>query len=94
MPSQKVMEIISPLNTLSADDYIQQRRTEGAKNEMIAFELYDKKGHFKLTYIKIARKLGLDKDLHENQFDALKQRGKRTCDKGKAMLEENQKRNK
>jgi hypothetical protein len=71
---------------LSVPDYIKQRKTEGAKKEMIAAELYDKKGNFKLTYIKIARELGLDKDIQPNQYDALKHRGKRACDKGKTML--------
>lgn len=72
----------------SVPDYIQQRRTDGATNEVIAFELYDRNGNFKLSYAQIARALGLAADLKKNQHEALKQRGKRLSDKGEAILKE------
>lgn len=76
------------------EHYIQRRRSEGEQDEIIAVELHDKKNHHKLTYIEIARKFGLDKDLQMNQFDALKKRGQRFCDDGKKILKNNQKRKK
>ena len=73
--------------TVSISDYIKQRRTDGEKDEIIAHELHDKNGNFKLTYANIATEFGLDNGLNNGQFDARKQRGKRFCEKGKAMLE-------
>jgi hypothetical protein len=70
----------------SVPDYIQQRRTDGEKDEVIAIELHDKNGDFKLSYLNIARAFGLEVGLHKDQHEALKQRGKRLCEKGEAVL--------
>ena len=71
----------------SVADYIRERREEGVNAEIIAFELHDETGNFKLSYLETARKLGFDKDLHANQIDAIKQRGRRACEKGKYLLQ-------
>lgn len=83
-----------PVVAKSADDHIKQRKTEGAKVEEIAFELYDRKGDFKLTYLEIARKLSLDKDLKPGQYDARKKRAERACQRGETMLVKSGKRKK
>lgn len=70
----------------SVPDYIQQRRTDGATDEVIAFELYDRSGNFKLSYAHVASALGLAAGLQKNQHEALKQRGKRLCEKGEAVF--------
>jgi len=70
----------------SVPDYIQQRRTDGEKDEVIAIELHDRNGDFKLSYLNIARAFGLEVGLHKDQHEALKQRGKRLCEKGEAVL--------
>lgn len=67
-------------------DYVQRRRTEGAKDEVIAFELHDTDGKFNLSHLAVAKALGLDKELNEKQYSAIKQRGKRAYNKGKALL--------
>jgi hypothetical protein len=77
----------APVVAVSPSDYIMRRREEGVNVEIIAFELHDETGNFKLSYLETARKLGFDKDLHANQIDAIKQRGRRACDKGKALLQ-------
>jgi len=77
--------------TESLNHYIQRRRREKTPEEIIAFELKDKKGSFKQSYLEIARNLGLNKDLQPNQIDALKQRARRACIKGKSMLAKNRK---
>lgn len=66
----------------SVPDYIQQRRTDGATDEVIARELHDENGNFKLSHADVARAFGLAADLNKNQHAALKQRGKRLCEKG------------
>jgi hypothetical protein len=71
---------------LIVTDYIQRRRTEGIKDEVIAFELHDTDGQFKLSHLNVAKALGLDEGLNEKQYDAIKQRGKRAWDKGKALF--------
>ena len=73
--------------TLSVQDYIQRQRTDGTEDEIIAYKLHDKRGIFKLTYMDIARKLGLDRGYQPNQFDAIKKKVTRFCKKGKDMLE-------
>ena len=70
----------------SVPDYIQQRRTGGVTEDVIATELYDRNGNFKLSYAQTAAALGLTAGLNKNQHEALKQRGKRLCEKGEAVL--------
>lgn len=77
----------APVVAVSPSDYIMRRREEGVNVEIIAFELHDETGNFKLSYLQTARELGFDKDLHANQIDAIKQRGRRACEKGKAILQ-------
>ena len=77
----------APVVAVSPSDYIMRRREEGVNVEIIAFELHDETGNFKLSYLQTARELGFDKDLHANQIDAIKQRGRRACEKGKALLQ-------
>lgn len=77
----------APVVAISPSDYIMRRREEGANVEIIAFELHDETGKFKLSYLETARALGFDKDLHANQIDAIKQRGRRACEKGKVLLQ-------
>jgi hypothetical protein len=72
---------------LDMDAYIEKRRTEGIKDEIIAVELHDEKGNFKLSYLETARELGFDKNLNATQIDAIKHRGMRACNKGKALLQ-------
>jgi len=70
----------------SVPDYIERRRTDGEIDEVIAVELYDRKGNFKLSYAQIVSALGLATGLQKNQHAALKQRGRRLCEKGEAIL--------
>jgi hypothetical protein len=70
----------------SVNDYIGQQRLAGVFNEIIAFELHNPKGSFRLTYKEVAIALGLDKGLNADQHDAIKKQGQRACDKGKALL--------
>ena len=76
-----------PVVAESVVDYIKKRREEGAEIEIIAFELHDETGNFKLSYLETARELGFDKNLQANQIDAIKQRSRRACEKGKALLQ-------
>ena len=78
-------------NPLDAVTYIEQRRGEGIHQDIIAAELHDNGFPYKLSYSKIARLLGLGHDLNEGQFDALKQRGRRACEKGRAMTQNSKK---
>ena len=77
---------LGPMVAISPDDHIKKRKAEGAKVEVIAVELYDKKGSFKLTDLVICRKLDLGKNLNQNQIKTMKQRGRRARKKGEAML--------
>jgi hypothetical protein len=77
----------APVVAVSPSDYIMRRREEGVNVGIIAFELHDESGNFKLSYLETARALGFDKDLHASQIDAIKQRGRRACEKGKALLQ-------
>jgi hypothetical protein len=70
----------------SAAKYIKLQRLEGVSDDIIAFELHNPKGSFKLTHKKVAIALGLDKELNADQHDAIKKQGQRACDKGKALL--------
>jgi hypothetical protein len=70
----------------SVPDYIQQRRTDGAADKVIALELYDKNGNFKLSYAHVGSALGLAAGLQKNQHQALKQRGKRLCEKADTVF--------
>jgi len=63
---------------------IADQRAAGIPEEVIAVELYDKK---KLSLLKIARQLGLAKDLNNSQIDAMKKRAQRAVDKGRKILE-------
>jgi len=76
---------------IDAESYIKQQMDEGVKKEIIAFRLYDRNGRYKLTYLEIARLMGLDSGLNEGQVAAKKRRAKRMCDKGKDMIAKNQK---
>jgi len=70
---------------LDVDAYIKKRRAEGIHDDALAFELYDKQGNYKLSYLKIARSLGLNNNLQSGQVDAMKQRARRACGKGKKL---------
>lgn len=74
-------------NPPNVTEYISQRRREGVKEEVLAVELHDSKGHFKLSYADVARELNLTEGLNKDQHDAIKQRGKRICDKGKTIMQ-------
>lgn len=74
--------------TPDVSDYVKSRSAKGAHQDIIAYELHDPKGEFKLTYAQVARELGLGKDIQENQFDARKKRGERACKRGKKILQE------
>jgi hypothetical protein len=76
-------------NVPSTTDYIKRRGIEGASIDLIAYELHDPKGQFKLSHLNVAKELGLNEGLNEKQFAAIKQRGKRACDKGKSFLKKN-----
>lgn len=70
----------------SVGDYVRRLRAEGKKDEIIALELHNPGGKFKLTYYKLVLALELDEGLNKTQHDAIKQRGKRMCEKGKNLL--------
>ena len=72
----------------TVEDYIKARRDEGVHPDLIAAELYSKKGNFKLTHLEITRVLGLGEGLRKNQIYALKQRGRRACQRGEKSLQE------
>lgn len=74
-------------NPPSAADYINRRRKEGVKDEILASELHDQGGRFKLSYADVARALDLTEGLNKDQHAALKQRGKRLCERGRAILQ-------
>ena len=68
----------------TAAEYVEECRRNGICDEIIAAKLHE--GHYKISHINVARLLGFGADLQEGQRDAMKQRGKRACDKGKRLL--------
>lgn len=66
---------------LSVEEYIEKRRSEEASKECIAFELYDKKGSYKMTHLQIGRILGMGNDLNDGQINTLKKRVERAIKK-------------
>lgn len=72
-------------------DYIQKRRAEGAHDVIIAYELCDKDGPFKLTYLNMARILGIANNYQPEQIDAIKKSGERLYKKGERMVRESKK---
>ena len=74
-------EILEGNNAPSIPDYIERRRNEGAKVEIIAFELRER---FKLTYKRIALLLIKDNAYVGNA--AWKMRGLRLVENGKKMI--------
>jgi hypothetical protein len=81
-------EVAPEATPQTVENYIDARRAGGIHDHIIAFELYNKQGNFRLTNLEIARSLGLSKGLNETQFKALKQRAQRARMKGKRLLQE------
>jgi hypothetical protein len=71
--------------------YIQKRRAEGVHDAIIAYELRDKDGPFKLTYLNMARVMGLANSYQSGQIDAIKKCGQRLYKKGEKMVRESKK---
>ena len=84
--SEAPIHDIDKKQAISVADYIVERRAAGVKDDTIAYELHDEKGDFKKSYLDVARALGLDGGLQKNQIDALKQRGKRACERGRENM--------
>ena len=75
----------------SPGEYVKRRRNEGVRDEIIACELHNQQGNFKLTYIQLVHELSQDGDLNEKQFQARKKRGERLCQRGRKILQESKK---
>jgi hypothetical protein len=86
IPTEKQPEPETTPQKVDVNDYIKGQRDINIQEKIIAWELHNPGGAFRLTHLAVARALGLGNDLNEKQIDALKQRGKRACDKGKVML--------
>lgn len=70
---------------LDVDAYINKRRGEGACDEIIAVELNDEKGEYRLSYVKLAQALTREKGINISN-GGWKMRGFRLCKDGKAMM--------
>ena len=71
---------------LTVDDYVQKRRTNGIDVDVIAKELFDKNGPFKLTNLECAHALNLKGDDEYVDVRTLKQRGARAVRRGKQKI--------
>ena len=76
------------LETLEVSDYIKGRRKEGVDDDIIAYELHNPKGTYRLTYLEVTRALGKNENSNESQVLALKKRGERACKQGEKKLQE------
>jgi len=85
--NKKTWSINPNMPQLNVSDYITKCKAEGVCINLIAFQLYDDSYDYKLTHLEIARTLGLDCDLNKEQVRAIKQRGKRAVDRGRAISE-------
>lgn len=71
---------------LTVEDYVQKRRTNGIDVDVIANELFDKNGPFKLTNLECAHALNLKGDDQYVEVMTLKQRGARAVRRGKQKI--------
>jgi hypothetical protein len=77
----------SAIQIESVADYITRQREAGVNEDLIAWELYNKKGSFRLTNLNVARALGLDTGYNSTQIPAIKQRAQRARERGMALLQ-------
>lgn len=75
----------SPINGLSAEEYIAKCHSDGIPEATIAINLRD---NYHLLNHKIASLLGRDKGLNDRQRMALKQRGQRLCKDGEKLRDQ------
>jgi hypothetical protein len=78
-------------SSITDSGYIQKRRVEGAHDAIIAYELCKKDGPFKLTFLNMARVMGLANNYQPGQIDAIKKCGERLYKKGEKMARESKK---
>ncbi|OPY81951.1 MAG: hypothetical protein A4E71_03354 [Smithella sp. PtaU1.Bin162] len=71
---------------LSLEAYVQKCRADKIDVDVIATELYDKNGPFKLPYLECARALKLEGDDKHVDIMTLKQRGVRAVKRGKQKI--------
>lgn len=82
-PAQSHLKSAAPR---TAEQFIQEQTGKGEPKEIIAWQLWDRQGEFRMADLEIARALKLDDNLHEGQLAAKKTRSKRLRDKGELLL--------
>jgi hypothetical protein len=76
---------------LSLDDYIKKRRTEKIDYRVIAVELCDENGPFKLSHADCAKILKIGDCSINISHDAWKKRGRRAVEDGKKVMQRQRK---
>jgi hypothetical protein len=76
---------------LPLDDYIQKRRDQKIDYRVIAVELCDENGPFKLTHAECAKILKIGDCSISISHDAWKKRGRRAVDDGKELMQKQRK---
>lgn len=70
---------------MSVPDYIKKRQAEKISDNIIAWELNNPSGPFRMTHLQVARAFKLGEGLNESQIETLKKRGERFCKQGKGL---------